>query len=137
MYEIDFPPVGEATRDGDAITMRYGHGDDYVVGGVDAGFTDDGDAVVEHITRWFDTGSVDFVISTQPDDDHIFSAPCSNGFGWELAGASAGEFRLRQRRNRRRLIALAERQGARVIEPFTGVRGFEGTLLVAGPTKER
>jgi glyoxylase-like metal-dependent hydrolase (beta-lactamase superfamily II) len=71
MYEIDFLPVGDASRDGDAIAVRFSHGNEYVVGVIDAGFADDGRAMVDHIQTWYETDTVDFVISTHPDSDHI------------------------------------------------------------------
>jgi hypothetical protein len=139
MYEIDFLPVGEASRDGDAITIRFTHGDEYVVGVIDAGFTADGDAVVNHIKTWYETDVVDFVISTHPDDDHISGLPTV------LKQLQVTNLLVHQPAKHAyvndatvdELVALAQRQGTKVIEPFTGVGGFDGALLVAGPTEER
>lgn len=139
MYEIDFLAVGDASRDGDAITMRFSYGDGYVVGVIDAGFADDGEAVVEHIKKWYETDVVDFVISTHPDDDHISGLPTvlerlrvTNLLVHQPAKHGYSNDKIVDD-----LIALAEGQGATIIEPFTGVGGFDGALLVAGPTEER
>lgn len=56
-YEIDFLPVGDNSKSGDAIALRYGNlygsrAEQRVVV-VDGGFTDDGEALVNHIrTSW-------------------------------------------------------------------------------------
>jgi len=73
-YEIDFLAVGENSRSGDAITLRYGNlfgsrGEQTVVV-IDGGFSDDGRKIVEFIQTRYGTDRVDLVISTHPDDDH-------------------------------------------------------------------
>src|SRR5580693_7124870 len=73
-YEIDFLPVGDGERTGDAIVLRYGDifgaraGQRVVV--VDGGFTDTGSRVVDFIRTRYGTTDVDLVISTHPDADH-------------------------------------------------------------------
>jgi hypothetical protein len=46
MYEIDFLPVGDGARSGDAIALRYGNLEgtraEQTVVVIDGGFTDDG-----------------------------------------------------------------------------------------------
>lgn len=74
-YELDFLGVGEESKSGDAIALRFGnlfgtrHEQTVVV--IDGGFKSTGDSVVEHIRSHFNTGVVDVVISTHPDQDHI------------------------------------------------------------------
>lgn len=72
-YEIDFLPVGDGERSGDAIALRYGdlHRGDQIVTVVDGGYTDDGEALMDHIERYYRTTFVDRVINTHPDDNHI------------------------------------------------------------------
>src|SRR3954452_12066106 len=75
MYELDLLPVegsGIGGKSGDAITARFTTptGRQAVVV-VDGGFTDDGERVVDHIQSYYGTSTVDLVISTHPDADHI------------------------------------------------------------------
>ncbi|MCL2770284.1 MAG: hypothetical protein FWD42_09295, partial [Solirubrobacterales bacterium] len=140
MIEFDFLPVGDGERSGDAIALRYSHPQTGapVVGVIDAGFEDDGEAVVEHVNVYYNTDVADFMLSTHPDSDHINGArkvvcglhvrtllihrPSWHGYPNNSGADSADE-----------LAELAERRGANVIEPFQGVCGF-GDLVIAGPT---
>jgi hypothetical protein len=58
-YEIDFLPVGEESKGGDAIALRYGNlygsRDEQTVIIVDGGYTDDGEALVKHIVDYYGT----------------------------------------------------------------------------------
>ena len=69
-YEIDFLPVGEGS--GDAICLRYGSDDSgYVVHVVDGGYTDTGQAIVDHINEHFGAPSrIDHVVLSHADRDH-------------------------------------------------------------------
>jgi beta-lactamase superfamily II metal-dependent hydrolase len=140
MVEIDFLPVGDGERSGDAIALRYSHPDTGapVVGVIDAGFEDDGEAIVEHVNTYYGTDTADFVLVTHPDADHINGAgkvvrglnvrtllihrPSQHGYP-ENSGAEPAD----------ELAELAQRRGAKVIEPFQGLTGF-GSLMIAGPT---
>lgn len=76
-FEIDFLPVGEKSDSGDAICLRWGYNlrekdqrrQTVVV--VDGGFTDDGKQIVKHISKWYDTDTVDLMINTHPHRDHV------------------------------------------------------------------
>src|SRR6266496_3761017 len=74
-YEIDFLPVGDGEKSGDAIALRYGslHGrrDEQVVIVIDGGYADDGEALRAHLDQHFHTDVVDIVLSTHPDQDHV------------------------------------------------------------------
>ncbi|HEX7168588.1 MAG TPA: MBL fold metallo-hydrolase [Acidimicrobiales bacterium] len=140
MYEIDFLPVGDEGQSGDAIAARFtrpdtgGYG--YLV--VDAGFQDDGEALVEHVQTYYKTNSIDVAIVTHPDGDHI------GGMGTvirELAvesllihrlGAHGGET-LPAAAAVDDLIKLARSRGTAVTEPFAGLSAFGGALKVLGP----
>ncbi len=47
-YEIDFLPVGNGDRSGDAIAMRYGTPNNYKVIVYDGGTKESGKALVDH-----------------------------------------------------------------------------------------
>lgn len=73
-YEIDFLPVGDEGKSGDAITLRFGnlHGDrdEQLVVVVDGGFASTGEKVVEHVRTHYGTDRVDLAVLTHPDSDH-------------------------------------------------------------------
>lgn len=74
-FEIDYIPVGDGERSGDAIILRYGnlHGsrDEYKIVVIDGGTLETGKEIVQHIRQYFDTDIVDYVFSTHLDMDHI------------------------------------------------------------------
>lgn len=71
-YEIDFLPVGEGEKSGDAICLRYSYdnGISWYVGVIDGGTQDSGEALCEHIKKYYNTEIVDFLICSHPDQDH-------------------------------------------------------------------
>src|SRR5262249_2110667 len=142
MYELDFHAVGEGERSGDAITLRYtipGQ-DEPIVGVIDAGFGPNGEIIAEHIPTYYGTNRVDWCLSTHPDADHIngmgivvreldvrnllVHRPSLHGYD-DNSGAKPAE----------ELAELAKEKGAEVIEPFTGVHGFDESVLIAGPSE--
>lgn len=70
-YEIDFVKAGENSS-GDAIALRYQiQGGSMQIHAVDGGYADDGQKLVDHITRWYGNPyRIDNVVSTHPDRDH-------------------------------------------------------------------
>ena len=70
-FEIDFLPVGDGERSGDAIALRYGEDGAYTIHVVDGGTTDAGEKLVTHITRFYGAPDyIDHVVCTHGDDDH-------------------------------------------------------------------
>lgn len=70
-YEIDFLPVGNGERSGDAICIRWKESNDkYKVMVVDGGTKESGKQIVEHIKQYYNTDVVDYVVNTHPDQDH-------------------------------------------------------------------
>ena len=72
-YEIDFHSVGNGSKSGDAISMRYFDAvtRSFRVIVVDGGYGETGQKLVEHIRLNYGTSYVDHVVSTHPDNDHI------------------------------------------------------------------
>ena len=145
MYEVDVLPVGEGEKSGDAIALRYsttGSWSDQVVVVIDGGFGDDGEALVEHITRWYGTDQVDLVVSTHPDGDHV------GGLRHVLEQLAVAELLVHDPRAHVTdidglaldavlgLIDMADDRGVRRTEPYTGLSRFAGTFQVCGPTRE-
>src|SRR5690606_38255502 len=162
-YEIDFLGVGDESKSGDAIALRfgnlYGTRQEQTVVVIDGGFRRTGDVIVDHIKNHFGTHEVDIVINTHPDQDHI------NGLEtvlneldvkelwihrpWEHNDGLAGKFkdgrvtdnsigeRLKENLERAwSLVQLAESKGIMVREPFTGEQDASGSLKVIGPSVE-
>lgn len=161
-YELDFLGVGDESKSGDAIALRFGnlHGyrHEQTVVVIDGGFKSTGEKLVEHIRSHYGTEQVDVVISTHPDQDHI------NGLEAVLTELEVGELWIHQPWNHNKnladkfsdgrvtdnslgerlkeslekawsLIQLAEKRGITVREPFTGMQDASGCLRVLGPTQ--
>jgi beta-lactamase superfamily II metal-dependent hydrolase len=70
-YELEFHPVGDASKAGDAISLRYGHNGQHAVIVIDGGTSDSGEALVAHIKQHYGADTViKHAISTHPDSDH-------------------------------------------------------------------
>ncbi|MFP4097891.1 MAG: ComEC/Rec2 family competence protein [Alphaproteobacteria bacterium] len=69
--EIDFLPVGDGEKSGDAIAIRYGDENELFVHVVDGGTQESGEALVGHINQYYDNPTwVDNLVCTHGDDDH-------------------------------------------------------------------
>ncbi|MCP5278913.1 MAG: hypothetical protein H6935_11205 [Thiobacillus sp.] len=69
--EIEFLPVGDASKAGDAIVVRYGEPNAYGLMLVDGGTLDTGDAIIDHIrTEFGSTAYFNHVVLTHSDADH-------------------------------------------------------------------
>lgn len=163
MFEIDFLPVGENSKSGDAICGRITvpSWPRPAVFVIDGGYKADGEALVDHITTYYDTDIVDVVIATHSDADHI------NGLNvvlrrltvrellmhlpWEH-DAAMGDLAVDARRrlssglvvadkferalaSASDLCELARNRNVQVTEPFAGVTRLGGLLTVVGPTR--
>jgi len=159
--EIDFLPVGEGEKCGDAIALRYGnlHGarNEQTVVVVDGGFKASGEALVAHIREYYGTDRVDIVISTHPDQDHV------NGLKVVLEEMEVGTLLMHLPWNRSAgideskamhfrspkiddkfeanfsaasdLEELARAKGIEIVEPFEGSRTSDGCLEIVGPSE--
>lgn len=78
-FEVDFLPVGDKTRSGDAICLRWGYNLCDETGGhrqqfvmvVDGGYAPVGESVVNHVKNFYKTSCIDVVVNTHPHRDHI------------------------------------------------------------------
>lgn len=162
-FEIDFLAVGEGTRSGDAIALRWGNlfgsrKEQYVMV-IDGGNKESGDALVSHIQSYYDTSVVDLVLNTHPDADH------ASGLSVVLEELSVKKLWMHQPWNRLEhihdllldgrithdsledrikealeaaytLAQIAEEKDFRIWEPFTSGPMLRGgaTIRVLGPT---
>lgn len=156
-YEVEFHPVGDATRAGDAISIRYFEGGAHKIIIVDGGTDDAGDRLVEHVQRHYGSDAIiTHVVSTHPDTDHacglraIMKAfvvenlwihgvwhhaaellPYFADKRWTAEGVAKA---IRDRYPVvEELIELAAEQGASIYEPFQGSR--IGPFTVLSPSR--
>ena len=145
MIEIEFIPVGNETNTGDAILCHFtepGIGVNRVVL-IDGGFSDTASQIVNHVRQYYGTRTIDLMVCTHPDDDHInglfgvfedlevrqllVHRPSTYGYGSDDVKANRVD----------ELIELALRSGTAVTtQAFTGATFFGGALTVAGPSED-
>src|SRR3989344_4793153 len=162
-YEIDYIPVGNGEKAGDAIALRFGNlagpRTEQGVIVIDGGFKESGEALVEHIKTHYGTDYVDLAISTHPDADHAsglcvvlerlrvgtllmhkpwdHAADIKSFFKNKTLTASGLEEKLEKSlQHANDLEELAKKKNIPVVEPFRGVAGFNGALHVLGPSQE-
>ncbi|MGN6545282.1 MAG: ComEC/Rec2 family competence protein [Aureliella sp.] len=163
-YEVDFLPVGSGEKSGDAIALRFGDLTNplkqFVVV-IDGGTKESGQALVKHITTYFNTSYVDLVLNTHPDADH------ASGLTVVLEQLTVGRLWMHQPwehssqichmfndgritsgglsarvkaalENARELEKLANRKNIPITEPFAGLQHSDcgGLLTVLGPTQQ-
>jgi beta-lactamase superfamily II metal-dependent hydrolase len=156
-YEIDFLPVGNGSKSGDAIAIRYGYLDDYKIMVIDGGTKDSGKALVEHIKEYYGTSVVDYVVNTHPDADHasgltvileelevkelwmhrpwIHSQDIKEAFKDGRITENSLYNRLQEALNHAyALEEIATNKGINIYEPFEGTKIGEFTVL--SPSKE-
>ena len=84
-YEVDFLPVGNGERSGDAICLRYGTPGNYKVMVYDGGTKESGQQLVDHIVKHYSSSHVDYVVCSHPDADH------ASGLSVVLENLTVGE----------------------------------------------
>lgn len=163
-YEVDYIPVGQGERSGDAICIHYGN----LIGPrserkiivIDGGDKEAGAKMIEHINdHYYPEGYIDLMISTHPDSDHAsglrlvleqfvvkrllmhqpwnHAADVKNYFldsRWTGKGLAATV--RRRMRIVKELENTALSKGTEIIEPFAGFRTEDGVLTVLGPSKD-
>ena len=156
-FEIEFFRVGEASRPGDAITVRYGNSGIYEVMVIDGGTEDSGVSIVKHVREVYGPDTIiSHMVSTHPDSDHssglrhiLEELPVDNLWVhslWHHAGQTVGFFEdtrwtpeglAEVIKEEYPIIAdlfeIAEQKGIPVYEPFAGNQ--IGPFTVLSPTR--
>ena len=162
-YEVDVLAVGEESKSGDAIALRFGNfvsdPSDQTIIVIDGGFKSSGEKLVKRIKEQYHSNYVDLVISTHPDQDHI------NGLHVVLDELKVGELWMHTPWNisddvkkmaedrgfdtfltattlKKSLEAaydlekLATQKGIPIVEPFQRTSKFKNIVHVLGPSLE-
>lgn len=157
-YEVDFLPVGNGERSGDAIAARFLKSDgQHETMIIDGGTKESGQALVDHVKKHYSTSHVHHVVNTHPDGDHAsglsvvleqltvgnlwmhrpwqHSADICHAFhDGRITDNSLSE-RIRDALTAaHRLEELAVERGIPIAEPFTGSK--IGPFTVLSPTLE-
>lgn len=155
-FEIEFFPVGDASKAGDAMTVRYSDGQQYRILVIDGGTDETGEKIVAHIRKTYGSDAiVSDVICTHPDSDHACGLRAVlhdlkverlwiHGLwyhaseilelfsgAWTVQGLAAAikkEYPVVDE-----LLTLAAQQNTPVYEPFAGDK--IGAFTVLSPTK--
>ena len=163
-YEIDIIGVGQESKSGDAIAIRwgnlYGPRSEQTVVIIDGGFRVTGATVVDHIKKYYGTDLIDAVISTHPDQDHINGLDVvlddldvrelwvhqpwehNAGLASKFADGRVTDFSLSERLQESLdsasdLVVKAQRKGIHIVEPFAGISLCnESELRILGPTPD-
>lgn len=161
-FEIDFLPVGDASKSGDSIALRYGYGQllpgQQTVAVIDGGTQEAGGKLVEHIRREYSSDRVDYAILTHADLDHVAGLKVVveemdvrflfMHRPWEHAAAIRDMFassfsttRLAEKIRRaleaaHDLEQLARRRRIQIMEPFAGGGTRDGAVTFLGPTQD-
>jgi len=160
MYEFDFLPVGDGDKSGDAIAVRFtlpdGWDEQEYVCVVDGGFLDDGQALVDHIGKYYGTNHVNLVVSSHSDSDHInglstvisklevdelmmhrpwlHNSDIARSFtGSRVTNLAMPEALRKSLESAQTLEQLAIAKGIPITDPLAGVSRFGGALTVVGP----
>jgi beta-lactamase superfamily II metal-dependent hydrolase len=160
-YEIDFLPVGDGERSGDAIALRFGNlqqGEQTVVT-IDGGTKESGEALVQHVKTFYKTERVDAVICTHSDADHasgltevlesldvrrlIMHLPWQHAENIDnlfkdpriTANSIMSRFK-KSLDNAHELASLAEQKGIPIVEPFSDTIAVNDHWAVLSPSTE-
>lgn len=162
-FEIDFLPVGDGEKGGDAIALRFGKLDgtrsEQAVIVIDGGTKESGENLVKHIQEYYKTEQVNFVISTHPDADHssgltvvLENLKVDNLWmhrPWEhaqdikdafkngrITGKGLKESIKKSLENAYELEAIAKRKEIPIFEPFSDLSKKDDKLIILGPSEE-
>ena len=162
-FEIDFLAVGDSSKSGDCIALRYGNlsgpRSEQTVVTIDGGTLESGDQLVDHILTHYGTNKVDFAFLTHPDLDHasgmrrileriqvervVMHLPWDHSHVIkQLVDDERTTVASLARRTKENLKAakeietLAKQHKIAIVEPFAGTATTDGVITVLGPTEQ-
>jgi beta-lactamase superfamily II metal-dependent hydrolase len=160
-YEIDFLPVGDGEKSGDAIAIRFGNlsanPPQQMVVVIDGGTKESGSNLVNHIKTHYKTSSVHAVICTHSDADHASGLTevlenCQVGslymhLPWkhlndvdnvlknaDISGSKLKSHFKKSLDNAHALESLATKKGIKIYELFSDNASANDRFCVLGPS---
>lgn len=161
--EVDFLAVGEESKCGDAIAIRYGNfmgpRSEQTVVVVDGGTMESGEKLIEHIRQHYGTDQVDYVFATHSDNDHVSGLRpvveemdvrrllmhrpwCQAQDICDLLKAARISPQGMERKLEKSLQTASElediaaRKKITIEDPFTGWQSVDGVMHVLGPSMD-
>lgn len=161
-YQIDYLPVGDASKAGDAICMRYATDNNFEnqkVIVIDGGYSENGENIVSHLRNYYNTNKVDLVIATHSDHDHCLGlktviTKCEIKQIWmhkpwehsedirkylhdgRITDSSLSERLKESFKVVYDIVELAIEKNIPIQEPFEGLEYDKGVLRILGPSKD-
>ena len=162
-YEVDFLPVGDGERSGDAIALRYGNlngpTEQQTIVTIDGGTVASGEALVEHVKKYYGTDRVDMAFLSHPDNDHasgmrtvveelnvrqiVMHLPWKHSAAvmemlddGRVSSSGLSDRAKDELCSAYEIAKLADEYSIPVIEPFAGQSTRNGELVVLGPTSQ-
>lgn len=163
-YQVDFIGVGEESKSGDAIAIRWGNlrglREQQHVVVIDGGFQDSGHQLSNHVKTYYGTDIIDAVVSTHADQDHINGLEAvldqlrvrelwihqpwhhNHGLADRFADGRVTDHSLGQRLRQNLdtasdLVNKAAKLKVHIVEPFAGTSLHNnGEFTVLGPSIE-
>jgi len=154
--EIEFLPVGDKSKAGDAIVVRYGHENAFELMLIDGGHEKTGTEIVEHLRQNFPGHGLAHVVLTHSDIDHasglrevLREIPVSNlwiHLPWNHAVEAAHLFQDRSTSSTSlakqielkfdllvEIVSIAEERGIRLLFAFQGA--VVGPFRILSPSR--
>jgi beta-lactamase superfamily II metal-dependent hydrolase len=162
-FEVDFMPVGDYEKGGDAITMRWGdlnaERSEQFVAVIDGGTKDSGEELVQHIKKYYNTDLVNLVVSSHPDADHSsgltvvleelkvkelwMHCPWNHAQDIKeffednrITNRSLKKTLIESLQNAYKLESIAKQKQIPVFEPFSDFAKAEHPIVILGPNRE-
>lgn len=164
-FEFDFFRVGESSKAGDAILLRFGdlsgNTQNFNTILIDGGTKAVGKKISEHLIAHYNTTKLDMIISTHPDGDHIAGiVSLMEDLNIDIGSVvmnrpwlhvekmseylndgriTENSFVLRLRKAFRMasdVERLAKDRGIDVVDGFEGFNAFSNSLHILGPSEE-
>jgi beta-lactamase superfamily II metal-dependent hydrolase len=145
-FEIDYLPVGNGKKSGDAIIVKFGNlhtgrREDFMVFVIDGGTFEAGQSIVNHLWQYTGSNYINLVLATHPDNDHVSGIEtvllnCNVGaLAMHMPWVIDRRFGLINSLGRAQEIHdIAVRKGVTLYDPLFVTSYFSGALRILGPS---
>ena len=145
-FEIDYLPVGDGKKSGDAIIVKFGNlhtgrREDFRVFVIDGGTLEAGQSIVDHLWQYTSSNFINLVIATHPDNDHVSGIEtvllnCNVGaLAMHMPWAIDQTFKTVKSLERAQEIHdVAVKRGVQLYDPLVTTSYFGGALTILGPS---